>query len=423
MTSHKSVKRLLLGLLLPAIMWAQCSKGCLKCAGFSSSLNKCEICDFFNNFVQDQKQRCLLKNIPNCERYNYSGVVPETCIRCKPGHFFQTSSETCEAVPPERVVPFCDYYDLNINCSRCQFKYFKSEGRCVAVGLEIPNCKEYLGKFSCGLCEDGFWFNRNSGLCERISSVANCKVYGRAKCLRCAENYLVTPNQIHFIEEKNLLHNQLFLQELFVSKEVFASRPKLSECRRVTVQGCKSFISFDRCRECQEGHFLTAEATCTPFPEDRIDHCQDYSSASICKKCVNGYFLSSNQCFPSTAVPNCLKYDPLSDSCVQCSDAFLLGKTQDCERRLFFPVPNCLKLAVSLDKCEVCLENYRLTNDEIGCFRLIQNCQNYHDVYASSSTKNACSICAEGFYPSDDGRPDQGSSASCSTPIIARSIS
>jgi hypothetical protein len=214
---------------------------------------------------------------------------------------------------------------------------------------------------------------------------------------------VVTPNQIHFIEEKSLLHNQIFLQDLFVSGEMFTTRPKISECKRVTVTGCDKYLSFDKCKSCQEGHFLTVDYRCLPYPLDRIDNCQEYSSASICKKCINTFYLTGNKCHSSTVVPNCLVYDSFSDSCTECLEQFILSPTQDCLKRVYFPISNCKKLNIKEDKCEECHEGFKITNDEIGCFRLVINCETYHDVYASSSTKNACSICIEGFYPSDDG--------------------
>lgn len=396
--------KVLLTLMLVSFQIQECTKGCLSCfTSASISSSSCEICDFFNNYMQTVAGNCKKMEIEHCLKYNYSSSFPDKCILCSSSYYFSIIDNKCLSVDTDHLIEKCKFYDSNQNCSQCESGYYQDNGQCKAINEIIPNCMSYSKDFNCLKCNNGYWLDNISNSCQKLSLQDNCSLYSKLQCLECRPGYVLSTNQVNFIDTRTNLLNQIFLRDLFTSSLSTSLSPQISQCKRSLLTNCVSFSSSDECEECEPNYYLNSDKKCIIVPSDRINNCKIYTSAQICKKCSNNYFLKNNECHQSTIVPNCSIYKDFIDSCDKCFDSYIL-KNNECNRRIYYPISNCVKYHKINEECEECYSGRRLTDDKLGCFNLIKNCETYHPVYASSALFHSCSVCENGFYPSDDGK-------------------
>ena len=106
----------------------------------------------------------------NCEVCN---PTTDTCRRCGPSFFYQTSSNSCT----EGAIANCNYYRSQTECDECKEGFTTLKGICVQCG--IANCgKCDVDRNQCQLCVQGF----TSSLPVNISAGGQSKLNFYLKC-------------------------------------------------------------------------------------------------------------------------------------------------------------------------------------------------------------------------------------------------
>ena len=118
-------------------------------------------------------------------------------------------------------------------------------------------------------------------------------------------------------------------------------------------------------------------------------------------------------------ISNCIYYDPkaFTTRCLLCAEGYYVDKNRNkCSLRTYSKdIEKCDILNTSSEECEKCVEGYALTDDNLRCLPVRENCSQY---FSSTlfSKELECRECVDGFYNNQKvGSCTQGSVANCQT--------
>ena len=306
----------------------------LNCKEYNGSKYSCATCA--DGFYMDNLVNCVKGVIPNCQAYEdeyhcnkcgqgyyvtgaetslTSGHIfikgckeytvdcqqysldKDSCIRCKPGAYMDTTAATEKYDCKPYTVPNCAVYSHSSDvCRICEpGAYLDSSGKCKPIN--VVNCIIYSKSGgSCLACMNGFYLEKGTSLCK-AHSILNCEVFGlhTDSCDMCSENY--------YLDDLN------------------------KRCLQLTLDGCASARrNKNECLFCKNGYYLDKS-----IEKCRLNtalYCQFKSNiANKCVTCVSTAYLDKTnpndlKCRPYRIAKNCTHFDAFEDKCKGCQPGF-----------------------------------------------------------------------------------------------------
>ena len=383
----KNIKKIYIFLILTTLTTSQCSEGCLKC----STEDKCLLCDTTKSY-KTNVDTCELTTLEACTFINQAGE----CLSCTTGYYIETTSRKCIAI--DKPIENCEFYDSSQSCIICKTDFFLDGLKCSVIEKKIANCLYYVLDEQCNECMKGFLMDFDSKTCSETTSVASCSYFSRVKCEGCMGG---------FIKNENLYFKELFKFSSTAEKDVVlmmlgtagtSAMAVERVCEKTALTNCVEYETFDKCKVCAVGHFLSETKTCTEFPLPVISNCQRYSSNTNCIQCANQFFLkNSSTCSTVTDIENCSVFDGTSSStkCKLCKDEYYLSGSTTCKLRENI-IDKCDSLSYNSDSCLVCADNFEKTSDSLKCLPIVADCKEYSSS-SKTDTELTCSICKDSF--------------------------
>ncbi|KAL4463156.1 hypothetical protein ABPG74_007157 [Tetrahymena malaccensis] len=287
------------------------------------------------------------------------------------------------------------------------------------LSLLIENCDKYTDNGSCQKCDNQYFLNQMSGLCEDYK--ANCEQEESKKCKKCKNGYL--------------LNNAGFCTINCQDQEYKYNNTCVDKCptgfysdKNQFCQKCQDFCVFcnsnDSCLQCEEnryfqdgfcrencsnGYFVSTQETtngqqiceqcdescltCTGPSENECVTCREdlivYQGNSCLSQCPEGYFKKSkNTSLNISKIKNspyyCARCYYLDQKCLdKCPAQTFLLENYVCKT---CSTQNCTDCSAN-DICNACQNEYIL-NDKNQCVQCSQN--TYYD-----ANKKTCIKCPD----------------------------
>lgn len=375
-------------------VWTECLQGCRIC----SPNNACMFCDFELNYAL-VGTNCRVYTLPNCTLMDPVG----TCLICANNYYLDPFTTNCITLPSSGTLPNCLQYSGQQQCTLCATGFYVLNGNCVAVPNVIPNCQisNSIDPTKCQLCKQGMVLDQDRSNCLNVTTAPNCAGYSVFKCNSCADGYLLDMNMnLSSAALATTASSRFYIEQQFINdKSAILDQGVYSTCNPIIVPNCQTYINVNNCSVCNPGYYLQA-GQCVMFPKPVILNCQIYLNQIACLQCLPGYYLiSPGNCTLVPVSTTCKAYDPTASTtiCVQCLDAFFLNSDKICQTRSVSQnILNCAALNLTADTCRLCISGYQITDDQLRCLPLVQNCA----VYAPSSSTTAvlqCNVCITNY--------------------------
>jgi len=368
-----------------------CGNGCLIC---NTSTNACKMCDFQNGYYLNDSGTCSRSVIKDCELYSSDGG----CYRCKASTYLAGSlgSYSCNVVPT--FITNCSFYSGPTTCSQCATNYALNNNTCTSIPLPITNCEVHSSTGTkCTWCKSGFIKNASQTSCNTITTITNCKKYSLYECEECDSTTIKTPSAYttYSLSDEGFSTAADTFTKYFYS---YADSLSPSACISYSVSNCATYTTFNTCKVCNSGYYLTSSFKCSKNPLNNVLFCYIYQDYNNCKQCMSGYFLeSSTKCTALTTVTDCVQYELNSNACSRCIESKILNTdTNSCDVRQNI-IANCSLHNSTKEECETCNSSYVLTNMYLNCESEITDCDAYKDPSLSSSG-DICTSCVTGKY-------------------------
>lgn len=163
------------------------------------------------------------------------------------------------------------------------------------------------------------------------------------------------------------------------------------------VENCERYLKNGKCDRCKM-RLSVVEI------HDK-QYCSDCDSLTIdnkqCSSCDNAknLFLIDGRC---QMLEFCTQLNDKNEECKACVAGHLLLKNEKGTNACYKEIENCLKGSQTENKCDKCDEskNFRLNVKSGSCILAIEHCNFYND----KTTENVCTICEDGYHPSDTGK-------------------
>lgn len=394
---------------------------------FATSL-VCKTCIENYTFNTD-KRICEKGTIPNCKVYSKGNI----CSECYPMYYI--SNQGCVLQP---FIDNCSLYSPTApkTCAKCKPGYFlfTRSNQCLTY-TPILNCKTYASPTACSVCLEGFERMDNGLRCQQIDPTKNCLIVESSKCTKCKSTYLldtgVCTKPIDYFNENCALNN---IDGLISSAQyqcwycktgsIPISVKNLYMCTAtasLAVANCGKFSKDNtgkfKCDRCKTGYYLDDGVCVTSCSETRVLHLATFSG-SVSSGLQTFVSTNINQCLTST-ITNCVTIAPSSIRsnyntittqreeyvCAQCATDFVpvvgysgttdqagvvtasvpYGSTQ-------FSMSSILDVYPKFDcKSKSLIEG---TKNSDG---LVANCEYYHYLEASTTSKVGCIKCVHGY--------------------------
>ncbi len=228
---------------------------CALCTSGLAGLHLCVLCkNGYYRFNYDCY--CLINNCEQCS--------DNSCLKCRTGYFYNSTSNECEILEDENKI-LC--YDENCEscfseekgaCEYCKDGYTERKGECIELPiLDINNT-----------CPDRYY--RSGDRCLEICSGVECnEVY------EDNDNYYSCPSNKCLI----CVGNEL---------KIWSECDNSDICSEM--DGCLNCITSDECVVCSQGYYLLG-GECLKCP----DGCSSCSNNYTCDFCMSGYELNSDK--------------------------------------------------------------------------------------------------------------------------------
>jgi hypothetical protein len=167
-------------------------------------------------------------------------------------------------------------------------------------------------------------------------------------------------------------------------------------CLKKSINNCKEFFDFDKCKTCEDNFILTPDFNCLEYPHPRIQNCIEYSTKTLCSKCSNKFYLETDNsaCLESIEIPNCSVYSyTTANTCLECTSQYY-ENNGSCLGRNFLTIEKCIENGVDFDGCNKCDLGFTTNNNAQKCVSTIANCL----IFDRQADSVNCSRCLDGFY-------------------------
>ncbi|ELP85878.1 protein serine/threonine kinase, putative [Entamoeba invadens IP1] len=198
----------------------------------------------------------------NCDQMSKAN---DRCIRCSSGHYLENGvCPSCQ--------DFCVLCSDSNTCLQCDSKHVFNGTYCEEISDKF-HCKNYLqGTSTCVVCEDGYFRNPKTSLCE--SCVYGCnKCTNDATCLLYNVDYFLLSDHAQCIPYKNL-----------------------TNCNVTSSSGCVT---------CSVGYYYDNQycSSCS----SAIHNCNKCYSNTDCMSCENNFILTNKSCVAKSEIANCVE--------------------------------------------------------------------------------------------------------------------
>ena len=344
------------------------------CEHYSYFIDACVECKT-NFLLINNDEKCIAK-IPNCQDYT-TGINSITCLKCSQN--FYLSSNTCLAVPSNKIKSDCLAYNTDIECIECKLSHIllhdttnNNEFSCPLISSNIiyklcnqaikdqngirchicadngiklkhynkcevdsvyndKNCEKYIENgvnITCTQCQDGYFLNTTSGNCKEGSG--DCRLYAnsnddiRPQCLICEELFFLVDGNC--IKEKDNGECEQLNAE---SNCIVCNKNKKSTSTIVEIEyeECRSKMFYSSFTDCQKikrvSDYLNVHTEqCIRCPEGTYP---DKDNNSTCHNCSDNkctfYIASDNKLKVAYDESHCLIKDVTSNVCLQFRDS------------------------------------------------------------------------------------------------------
>ena len=368
-----------------------------KCALCTTGLAGLHICTLCKNGNYRFNKDCYC-DIKDCELCS-----SKSCIICKTGYFYNSTSNACEEQKDEDKLP-C--YDNNCDacftgeqggCEYCKEGYTFEKGECFE--LSKPNNNK---------CPDGYYLKDD--YCEKKCGGVECSdpqfyyfLCPINKCLVCTNNELQIFSECDNSQNCTMegCLNCITNDECLVCTQGYYLL--YGQCIKCT-NGCSICTNNDTCLYCLSGYELNSENKCelsnnfdfnlnkynkyknqlikANYPNETINNntniiseiieCDQncakcYDNTGVCKECNTLYIVEDNKCVKHCS-DNCLQCSLINgnENCDKCAEGYIVksGKCiYNCTDK------NCLscKLENETEICDKCALNYHLNDGGSIC--------------------------------------------------------
>ncbi|CAD8059012.1 unnamed protein product [Paramecium sonneborni] len=410
--------------------------------------NSCIKCQD-NAYYDKIEQQCKSKNTPMdfCEYqlklqpdfycsqcFKYCDKCNEnSCILCKIGYYLDESFQ-CNSFCGDGILAHdeqCEIFDQN--CFICKYV--------------APSFCELYFENNCYKCEDGYYFNQFSNICEsycgdgivvhdeecednnqlELGSCFNCKYQCQRECLDCLLGKCkLCESSYILVQSKNICEQIKLCEGLIGLYYDSLTNDCIPFCGDGIIKGyeqCddKNYIPFDGCYECK----YQCDEKCTNCQKGKCYECQNgyYLQIEKCiTKCGDGIKIGNELCDDQNDISrdgcSFCKIDPLykceedenllsfcykcQDNCNDCKYENDTVKCLRCNIGYFLKDNTCNSCS---EKCEECI------NTPNNCIKCSTNdckqCHNISGFYFDKSLKSCITKCGDniiaGTEQCDDG--------------------
>lgn len=304
------------------------SQACTQCAvGFYlTSINTCAV---------------VTTLVPNCVQYSTNGV----CLYCATN--FYIVQNVC--YPLTVSIPHCVAFSGPNACARCDPGYFlETPVLCTPVTTTIPQCQVYASATTCQYCATNFYPINSGTVCAAISVIVpNCAINTFNGCVQCADNYVLTFNNLNqaICVTQTMLPNCLRQTQSTCLVCVAGFYLSSGACQTLArAQNCHDYdATTDRCHICDPGFYPLPTGSCSQAGITLITNCLYYLNANTCYQCAANFMLSADgkTCSPAPIV-NCVVFSS-KYQCVYCVRNYYYDAT----------VNKCILSTIKLENCEL----------------------------------------------------------------------
>lgn len=380
---------------------SDCVEGVLRC-NLQGDSPKPEICDYPNSYkMNSETGKCEKSEIEGCEIPSFNS---SPCLLCEKGKILDPESTKCVNISEQSKKENCVRYDLKGNsCTECENDFWVSGGTCVALSAnKVENCEMYQSASICASCRNGFKLVGNE--CKAFTPIEGCYLHTDRSCSECSSGFVMTPELALITTLDDSFYNRLLSVKVDTSHWT-GQVNSVSPCLPESVENCQEHATFDSCKTCQKGYFLSASKKCENNPEDTIAFCEVYESSEKCIKCSKELYLVDNKCQPVTQVDNCSTYSESENKCLSCSSEFYVNaEGTACQERNLKQIDECATFNSTVDECLACSEGYSLTKDNKKCLKDIENCDYPEKGADKNASSHTCLVCKENFHLVDQNQ-------------------
>ena len=326
--------------------------------------SECFLCD--QEYYLQSAKKCEPRNnySLNCKTFNF---FKDECLECKTGFMLSYENRICAG-----RIDHCSTYDLTQTytiCKKCDQDYYLIQNKCVAVPEDklVDGCTFYDMSLDCVECEE------DKALVEDLTQdkfVCTEKA-GEQELLNCSHAIYSSGGGY---ECQSCDKNAARLK--FINKCVFDEDSDELNCLEKD--------TLDQCIRCKRGYYLNLEDfTCIGGHDN---NCEIYASSHeevdlsdppVCLKCSSGYYLFNNVCYQNLGTPSdgCIRKDA-NDNCLLCDSGYYYQYAFNhneyyCKAKSLFPQhSNCDSLVWNPDlvngpnfNCHKCQKGFFLTID------------------------------------------------------------
>lgn len=363
-----------------------CNNGCLRC---DSSAGSCIVCDFQRSYVPDGLGGCTVRQIVGCINTDASGG----CFVCDNGRYYDPTSKTCIV---SSTIANCRRYSAASTCSTCVTGYYLSGNACVKIqdASLITNCSIYDSASTCLQCRSGSIPVANRTSCFGVN-MNTCSNYSYHFCNRCDSTKTLKNKNAYLIPSFDM-QNMSDIRSIITKLTRGATNsPIYTSCIPTTVENCKTFLAYNKCKVCNDEYFLTDAGLCQAYTTESIFGCDRYLTKNICIDCLNGYYLKDSTCVESTYLENCNEYQTDADGCAECGEIYFYSEGACLERQ--YITSNCTTYMLDADKCTGCLDGYEVSIDALSCVQLPDDCAEYDSDLLATGVMS-CVKCRDNYY-------------------------
>eukprot|EP01022_Parablepharisma_sp_SALTPOND_P020114 TRINITY_DN356_c0_g2_i4.p1 TRINITY_DN356_c0_g2~~TRINITY_DN356_c0_g2_i4.p1 ORF type:complete len:851 (-),score=53.31 TRINITY_DN356_c0_g2_i4:242-2413(-) len=373
--------------------------GCNDCVdGDSCKTTQCAVSNGYKEYIQDPDKTCT-----QCSEY---------CTDCNS----KTSCKTGKCATGSY-----EYQDTNndYKCKKC-----------------MDGCKACTTGDACttGQCETNGYYEGTNGkiVCIACPTGHDCKTCDSSGCKTCdagkyvdnSDNKKCKAGPTHCTSATG----EEICSDCKTGYHIFTHTP-CPECETGCAE-CESHEGTGKCTKCKPGWFKETTNKCTQCGDANCISCSD---ATTCSDCGEGFFLSGNTC--TSCASGCKKCtSATATDCSKCKDGYYMDKDSNCKECTNSVVSggyvaSCVEppkdsdgnyisgsltqtktciagsymgdtctgltgcsVFLSPNKCKTCADGFYLNN--YACTSCASSC--------AKCTKDACSLCATGYYMSTD---------------------
>lgn len=372
-------------------------------------------------------------------------LIGSRCGKCPPGQSYFSYGKYCEMCP----VGSFKAGEGRGPCLDCLSKTFALEGASECVSC--PEGQALMKNGTCGICEPGSYYNRNTAQCEECyinsflpsanvrNACFNCagnsqSPKGSTECTRCPDNKAMMLNGTCAICPAGSHYSQGELKCLKCPIDSFTPEPNLKIHCIACSGDMHANIGATMCTACPDGQALMRDGNCGSCPAGSLWK----SRRKVCQKCPPDTFqprenvaprclrcagnehsgegaTSCSRCPPNTALmrngkcrtcPPGKRYDPYTKRCSRCmlnefqpdenirsacfscsGDMFAVRGATECRRC------NPDEAFMKDGKCSPCPRGTRFDRYSLRCKRC-----DYNEYSSGTGVDQTCQTCPRSHY-------------------------